>query len=103
MTRDYGAWLLCALLVMLCANARLARYDIHHRALNLSTTQAYVDGVETLRKLPRATPPLLWQAVAVVAFAVAALYAALLTTSVPEAVPSNRFDPECCSRPPPAR
>ena len=99
-TQSFGAWLLCALLLLLCANARLARYEIHQRILRLATTQAYVDGIETLRKLPKAPPPLLGQA-EVVAFAVTTPLAASLEVSVSETVAFEGFDPESCLRSPP--
>ena len=102
-TRDYGAWLLCGLLLVLCANARLASYQIHPRTLKLATTQACLDGAETLRKLPKAEPLVWWQAFAIFSFVAAALYAVLLTTVLPETVPFRGFDPDTCLRPPPVR
>jgi len=101
--RNCGAWLLCGLLLVLCVNARLASYQIQSRTLKLATTQAYLDGAETLRKLPKALPLVWWQAFAIFNFVAAALYAVILITVLPEAVPFRGFDPETCLRPPPVR
>ena len=102
--RKDGAWLLCALLLVLCINARLASYQINHRFLKLATTQTFVDGPETLRKLPKAPPPLLlWESVAIAAIAVATLFASRLTVLSPIAVPFGGFDAERYLRPPPVQ
>jgi hypothetical protein len=42
--RHCSAWLLCALLLILCANAKLARYEIHKQTLRLASIQTYLDG-----------------------------------------------------------
>ena len=102
-TRNYGAWLLCGLLLILCANARLASYDIHHRALRLATTQAYVDSTESVRKLPKTSTLLQWQMIATAAFVATILLTVRFTAYTPAVIPIDRFDPEYCSRPPPVR
>jgi len=101
--RNYGAWILCALLLVLCANARLARYDIHQRTQKLATTQAYLDGAETLRKLPRTATLVPGQVVAPAIFVVTTLHTVLLTAVLPKAAPFKGFSAEFCLRPPPVR
>ncbi len=101
--RKDGVWLLCVLLLVLCINARLANYQINHRFLKLATTQSFVEGTETLRKLPKAPPPLLWESVAIAAIAVATLFATRLTVLSPIAVPFGGFDAERYLRPPPVQ
>ena len=44
MMRHCSGWVLCALLLILCANAKVARYEIHKTSVILATTQFYVDG-----------------------------------------------------------
>ena len=93
--------MLCGLLLVLCASARLARYDVQHRAFRLATTQAYVDGGEGLRKLPKSTSPLVWQALAVAVLAAATLQLVSFTFFVPVPVPLQRSAPKQHSRAPP--
>ena len=100
-TRIYGVLLLCGLLLVFCASARLARYDFQHRSFRLATTQAYVDGNEGLRKLPKSAPPLVWQALAVAVFAAAALQLVSFTFFAPVPVLLRRSGPRQYSRPPP--
>ena len=99
--RKCGAWLLCALLLILCVNARLASYQVNHRVLRLATTQSFVDSSETARKLPKAAPPLFWESVAIAAFVVATRHAKEVAASSPKAFPFNGSDPERYLRPPP--
>src|ERR1035438_6480472 len=58
--RDYSAWLLCALLLLFCANAKLARYYVEHRNLKLATVQSYVDRDDMRLELSIAALLLLW-------------------------------------------
>ena len=53
MMRHCSEWILCVLLLVLCVSAKMARYEIQKPTLKLATTQAYLDGEETLRKLPK--------------------------------------------------
>ena len=99
--RKCGAWLLCALLLILCVNARLASYQVNHRVLSLATTQSFVESSETARKLPKAAPPLFWESVAIAAFVVATRHAKEVAASSPKAFPFNGSDPERYLRPPP--
>ncbi len=48
-----SAWALCVLLLVFCTTARRARYEIQQHSQKLATTQTYLDGEETLRKLPK--------------------------------------------------
>ena len=99
---SYRAWLLCALVLLLCLDARLARYGKQQRNLKLATTQSYVDGTETLRKVPNTAFSLLWLAAAIASlFGLAGLRTVSLTVCVPAAAPFKRFDLVYCSRPPP--
>jgi hypothetical protein len=99
---SYGAWLLCALVLLLCLDARLARYGTHQRNLKVATTQSYLDGSETLRRVPNTTFPLLWLAAAIASlFGFAGLRTVSLTVCIPAATPLQRFDPVHYSRPPP--
>jgi hypothetical protein len=100
-TRNYGAWLLCALLLVLCINARLARYEFHQRTLKLATTQSFLDGTETLRKVPTIVPLLLSLPVAITGFPLALLRVGLVMPLVSTAVPFRGFDPERSLRSPP--
>lgn len=100
-TQIYGALLLCGLLLVLCASARLARYDIQHRSFRLATTQAYFDGNEGLKKLPKSAPPLVWQALVVAMFAAATLQMVAFTFFAPALVLLRRSGPKQYSRPPP--
>ena len=100
-TQIYGTLLLCGLLLGLCASVRLARYDLQHRSFRLATNQAYVDGNEGLRKLPKSAPPLVWQALAVAAFATATLQLVSFTFFAPVPILLRRSGPEQYSRPPP--
>jgi hypothetical protein len=89
------------LLLLLGANTRLARYAFHQRTLKLATTQAYLDGSETLRTLPKAVPLMLWQVAVIAAFAIVMLHARLLADFLPWPVPVRETDPDCYLRPPP--
>ncbi|HEY4900439.1 MAG TPA: hypothetical protein VIH91_06425 [Terriglobales bacterium] len=99
--RHCSAWVLCALLLILCASAKVARYEIQKPTLKLATTQTYLDGEETLRKLPKPAPPLFWCA-AVIAVSVFLLARATLRPAViPISSALKGFDPESHLRAPP--
>lgn len=103
MMRHCSGLLLCALLLILCANAKLARYEIHKTSATLATTQFYVDGEETLRKLPTAAAPL-FSCTAVIAVTVFLLARATLRPAViPISSALKGFDPESHLRPPPVQ
>ena len=57
MMRHCSEWVLCVLLLVLGVSAKIARYEIQKPTLKLATTQAYLDGEETLRKLPKTALP----------------------------------------------
>jgi len=99
--RGFSGWILCALLVILCVDARLARYDIHHRTLKLATTHVYLAGAESLRKLPKTAPLVWWQALTIAGFVASTLHAVWVTNVLPKSVSFQGFDPENYSRPPP--
>lgn len=99
--RDYSAWLLCALLLLFCANARLARYDIQDHNLRMATAQQYLDRDDTRLELSIAALLLLWCASILPvprfpATAVAEMAIANSALSCP-----GEFDPEAHLRPPP--
>ena len=103
MMRHCSAWVLCVLLLILCASAKVARYEIQKPTLKLATTQTYLDGEETLRKLPKPAPPLFWCA-AVIAVSVFLLARATLRPAViPISSAFKGFDPESHLRAPPVR
>jgi hypothetical protein len=41
--RQGSVWLFCALFLILCSSAKLARYEIQRHSLKLATTQTYLD------------------------------------------------------------
>jgi hypothetical protein len=43
---QYSAWFLCGLLLLFCANARMARYVQLQRSVQPATTQTYLDSDE---------------------------------------------------------
>jgi hypothetical protein len=99
--RDYSAWILCALLLLFCANARLVRYDVQHRNLKLATVQSYVDRDDMRLELSIAALLLLWcvailPAPRFVAGRVSETRPAILVSMRP-----GEFDPESHLRPPP--
>jgi len=102
-TRNYGAWILCALLVLFCVNAGLARYETHQRIPKLATTQAYLDGVETLRKVPQAADLVLWHTVTIANFVGTTVHGAVLAALLLRVPPFKGFDPETYLRPPPVQ
>ncbi|HEY4932180.1 MAG TPA: hypothetical protein VII23_11465 [Terriglobales bacterium] len=101
--RHGSAWILCALLVIFCANAKLARYEIQRHTLKLATTHAYLDGDETLRKLPKASRLLIWRLGRTLEGNPPEAQTDLLAVAVSESAPFKVFDPEFHLRPPPAR
>ena len=99
--RPYSAWILCALLVVLCTNAKLARYDLHARSPKLATNQAYLDAGETSRTLPRVSPPRLWGLGGIALAALAGSHAILSTDVSSIGAPFVGFDTESHLRAPP--
>jgi hypothetical protein len=99
--RDYSAWLLCALLLLFCANAKVARYDLQHRNLKLATIQSYIDRDDLRLELSIAALLLLW----CVAILPAPRFAASTVSEIRVAVSAlsrpGEFDPESHLRPPP--
>ena len=101
--RQSSVWVLCALLLILCANAKLARYEIQRHSLKLATTQTYLDGEETLRKLPKTAPLLFW-CVGVIAIPLLIRRREILLPAViPISSALKGFDPESHLRPPPVQ
>jgi len=101
--RTFAAWWLCALLLLLSVSSRLSRYEVRQRALKLATTQAYLEGPETLRQLSKAARLVFWQVAVIASFAIAALYAVLLVKLDPRPIRFIGLDPERYLRPPPTR
>jgi hypothetical protein len=99
--RHYSAWLLCALLLVFCASAKLDRYELRQHNVNQASARAFLDGREQRGKPSNIPPLLLW------CVAGAALYLFLRTSVVllPSFVPTSQafsgFDPESHLRPPP--
>jgi len=101
--RHGSVWVLCALLLILCANAKLARYEIQRSSLKLATTQAYLDGEETLRKLPKTAPILFWCVGAISTPHLIRRRETLLPVVIPSSPPFQGFDSESHLRPPPVQ
>ncbi len=100
--RDHSAWILCALLLLFCANAKLARYDIQDRNLKLVTAQQFLDRDDTRLELSIAALLLLWCAaiLPVPRFASATVAeTAMANFALPR---PGEFDPESHLRPPPS-
>jgi hypothetical protein len=99
--RDYSAWLLCALLLLFCANAKVARYDLQHRNLKLATIQSYIDRDDLRLELSIAALLLLW----CVAIVPVPRFAASTVTEMAGATSTlprpGEYDPESHLRPPP--
>lgn len=99
--RDYSAWILCALLLLFCANAKVARYDVQHRNLKLATIQSYIDRDDLRLELSIAALLLLWcvATLPVPRFAAGAVTEmAVANSTLPR---PGEFDPESHLRPPP--
>ncbi len=100
--RCSGSILLCALLLLFCTTARLARYEIHEPTLKLASTQSYLDGGEIRKELSKTAPLVSFVVVTVVPLLIwrdTRLLPVVLSSS-----PSFKgFDPESCLRPPPVR
>ena len=101
--RHGSAWVLCALLLILCADAKLARYEIQRHSLKLATTQTYLDDEETLRKLPKTAPLLLWCVGVIAIPLLIRKREILLPVVIPSSPPFKGFDPESHLRPPPVQ
>jgi hypothetical protein len=100
--RYFGGIVLCALLLILCTSAKLARYEIHKPTLKLASTQAYLDGEEIRKELSKTAPLVSLVGVIAVPFLIlrkARLRPVVLSSSLS----FKGFDPESCLRPPPAR
>jgi hypothetical protein len=81
---------------------KLARYELHKDTLKLASTQAYLDGEETLKELSKTTP-LLWCVGVIAVPILIRTQAILLTVVIPSSPPFKGFDPEFRLRPPPVR
>jgi hypothetical protein len=101
--RHGSALILCGLLLLLCLNAKLARYDIYKRTTKLATTQSYLNDGETIRKLAAGGAFLLLGASLFALSTPARTQAVVLAVVVPKSTPFRGFDPESYLRPPPAR
>jgi uncharacterized membrane protein YidH (DUF202 family) len=98
---QYSAWFLCGLLILFCANARMARYVKWQRSSKLITAQTYLDSGEI--RLPASVVALLllfcipFATVSRRNVATASRNSCLL----PLAVRADAFDREFHIRPPP--
>jgi len=103
--RDFSSWVLCALLLIFCGNARLARYSRGRSNLKLATAQSYLDGDETRLELTLAALLLLWSVAVVPVLRVTANRGAVVMAAVcgfPHYY-SGEFNRESHLRPPPLR
>lgn len=101
--RQWGVWVFCALFLILCANAKLARYEIQRHSLKLATTQTYLDGEETLRKLPKTAPLLFWCVGVIAILLLVGRRETLLAVVIPISSALKGCDPESHLRPPPVQ
>lgn len=99
--RYFGGIVLCALILILCTNAKLARYQIQNPTLKLASTQTYLDGEEIRKELSKTAP--LVSFVGVIAFPLLVWRKARLPAVLSSSPSFNGFDPESCLRPPPVR
>ncbi len=100
--RYFGGIVLCALLLILCTSAKLARYEIHKPTLKLASTQTYVDGEEIRKELPKTAPLVSFVGVIAVPLLIWRT-ARLLPVVLSNSLSFQGFDPESCPRPPPVR
>jgi hypothetical protein len=101
--RPCSAWVLCALLLILSANAKLARYESHRQNLKLASTQTYLDGEEARRELSKTTPLVLWSVGAIAVLLIVTTREAVFPGAPPSSPQLKGFDPEAHLRPPPVR
>jgi hypothetical protein len=100
-TQQYAAWLLAALVVLFCANARLGSYKQLHRSTRPANTRAYFDSEETRLGTPLAALLLLWwTARAKDVRPIAATPSPIISASN-SAAPLGGFEREFRIRPPP--
>jgi hypothetical protein len=100
--RHFSCTVLCALLLVFCTNARLARYEIHNPALKLASAQTYLDGEEIRKELSKIAPLVSFVGVIAVHLPIrrkAIPFRVVLSSSQP----FKGFDPESHLRPPPTR
>ena len=100
--RHYGAWLLGALLLFFCADARVARYNVERRDLKLATAQSYLDSDETRLELSIAALLLLWCAAVIAVPGLATAMVFKVAVALPTSSQRGDFDPELHLRPPPS-
>jgi hypothetical protein len=101
--RHGSACIMCALLLVLSANARFARNEIRQHTLKPAPTHTYLDSEETLRKLPKGAVLLFWSVGFAAYEALRRPPVILLTAAVPGPTPFQGFDPALRFRPPPVR
>jgi hypothetical protein len=102
--RHCSGWVLCALLLLFCGSARLARYSGASRNLKLATTQSYLDSDETRLEMSIAVLLLLWTVSVNSALRLAATRGSFAVAAVPySSRHEGEFDPESYLRPPPLR
>ncbi len=101
--RHYRAWILCALVLVFCANAKLSRDELRKHTVNQSSTRAFLDGRDSRGKLSDIPPLLLWCVGGFAAFLFIRRRGTLLPAVVPNTPTFSGFDPESHLRPPPIR
>jgi hypothetical protein len=101
--RHSSATVLCALLLVFCTNARLARYEIHNPALKLASAQTYLDSEEIRKELSKATPLVSLVGVIAVPLPIPQRKAIPFPVVLSSSQPFKGFDPESRLRPPPAQ
>lgn len=100
--RHFSGAVLCALLLFFCTNSRLARYEFRPSFVRTASTQCYVDGQDTLKKLPP-TKPLLPFGTVISALLSPRIPARTLPMALSSPLPFEGFSPGFSPRPPPTR
>jgi hypothetical protein len=101
--RHCSGAVLCALLLVLCTTAKLARYEVHNPALKLASAQTYLDGEEIRKELSKTTPLLSFVGVIAVPLSIRRKAIPFPPVVLSSSQPFKGFGPESHLRPPPAR
>ncbi len=99
----FRAAVLCALLLVFCTNAKLARYEIHNPTLKLASAQTYLDGEEIRKGLSKTTPLVTFVEVIAVPLSIQRKAIQFPPVVLSSSQLFKGFGPESRLRPPPAR
>jgi len=100
-TQQYLAWLLAALVVLFCIDARLGSYNtLHHNPKSINTV-AFLDNEETRLGTSLAALLLLWWVARATSLTLSTATASQVSAAVQSAGIAGGFDREFRVRPPP--